>query len=259
MRWFLALVLACVAVPAQAQTQNLPSDAPVVTAENDTWFSRGDPVQFAGHTYLQAGAAVFFDGNRMVRSGNFNGVPLYVDTTLEPYSVVFVPVGRGLMQPYERPRTGDLAGTTGSRAPSFPVSALPTGWTPPMAPSAPTGLGPVVDTGEAREPEIIETQAGLANALPPGAAAVPQKASPAPRAPAPPLTPAEIQKAREKVWIEYRGERWIPAGPAIPIENSGLVQSGEYAGFPVFSYTGQSERVFLPSLGGLVAPYQLKR
>jgi hypothetical protein len=76
---------------------------------------------------------------------------------------------------------------------------------------------------------------------------------------APPPTPAEMQRVRERVWVEYRGARWIPAGPAIPIENSGLVKTGEYAGFPVFSYSGQDERIFLPALPGLVAPYQLKR
>src|SRR5688572_33397323 len=56
----------------------------------------------------------------MVRVGHYNGVPLYADTTLEPHSIVFVPVGRGQMQPYERLRAGDLAGTSGSRLPSFP-------------------------------------------------------------------------------------------------------------------------------------------
>ena len=64
---------------------------------------------------------MFFNGNTMVRTGHYNGVPLYADATLEPYSIVYVPIGRGLMQPYERPRRGDLAGTTGSRPPSFPV------------------------------------------------------------------------------------------------------------------------------------------
>ena len=59
-------------------------------------------IQFAGDLYYPAGAAVFFDGNTMVRSGHYNGVPLYTDTTLEPYSVVYVPLERGLMQPYER-------------------------------------------------------------------------------------------------------------------------------------------------------------
>jgi hypothetical protein len=257
MRWLLPIVLVAVTISVSAQTQSRPSDPPIVTAENDAWFSRGDPVQFAGNTYLQAGAHVFFDGNRMVRAGIFNGVPLYVDTTLEPYSVVYIPIGRGLMQPYERPRTGDLAGTTGSRAPSFPVGAQVNGRTPPMAASAPTGLGPVPVLGdEVSEPAPIDPVAFLSTLQAPVG---PRDAMLISRPMAPPVTPAEMQRVREKVWIDYRGGRWIPAGPAIPIENSGLVKSGEYAGFPVFSYSGQDERIFLPALAGLVTPYQLKR
>jgi hypothetical protein len=258
MRRLLAVVLVSVAAPALAQVQSRPSDPPIVTAENDPWFARGDPIQFGGNTYIRAGAAVFFDGNRMVRSGSFDGVPLYVDTTLEPYSVVFVPVGRRLMQPYERPRTGELAGTTGSRPPSFPVSALPSGWTPPMAGSAPTGLGTVPVPEESQDVIPVSPRA-VRTTDQQTPAAEPRDGSPAPAPSAPPLTPAAIQQAREKIWIEYRGERWIPAGPAIQVENSGLVQSGEYAGFPVFTYAGQPDRIFLPSLGGLAAPYQLKR
>ncbi len=56
---------------------------------------------------------MFFSGDQMVRTGYYNGVPLYADTTIEPYSVVLVPVGRGQMRPYERIRDGELAGTTG--------------------------------------------------------------------------------------------------------------------------------------------------
>src|SRR5947208_1010689 len=58
----------------------------------------------------------------MIRTGDFLGIPLYARTTIEPYSVVFVPIGGGMLQPYERRREGELAGTVGSSAPSFPVA-----------------------------------------------------------------------------------------------------------------------------------------
>jgi hypothetical protein len=251
------VVVALLSVPAVAQVQSRPTDPPSVTAEDAAWYGRGEPIQFAGNLYRRAGAAVFFDGNRMVRSGYFGGVPVYTDTTLEPYSVVFVPIRRGLMQPYELPRSGNLAGTTGSTAPSFPVSALPDGWTPPMAPSAPTGLGPVPLVAAEADPAAVLTPT-LIPASQQAEVSAPFE-NPLPRPIAPPLTPVEMQKAREKVWVEYRGEKWIPAGPAIPFENSGLMQTGEYAGFPVFSYAGQDARIFLPGLPGLVAPYELKR
>jgi len=72
------------ATPAIAQVQSRPTDAPVVTAANESWYVNGEPLQFAGDLYYPAGATVFFNGNTMVRSGNYNGVPLYSDTTIEP-------------------------------------------------------------------------------------------------------------------------------------------------------------------------------
>jgi len=243
---------------SSAQVQSRPADPPIVTAEHEPWYVNGDPVQFAGSVYFRAGAALFFDGNRMVRAGSFNGVPLYTDTTLEPFSLVFVPIGRGLMQPYERPRSGDLAGTVGSRAPSFPVSALPpSGWSPPMAPIAPTNLEPV-PLGESVALPIGRLTRASGNVEP---ADAPNEEGETVRPSYPAATPADIQSVRERVWVEFRGEKWIPAGPAIPLANSGLVKTGEYAGFPVYAAQGNSSetRIFLPAIAGLVAPYDLKR
>jgi hypothetical protein len=244
--------------PAWSQVQSRPTDAPLVTADREPWYVNGDPVQFAGSTYFRAGAAVFFDGNRMVRTGSFNGVPLYADTTIEPFSVVLVPIGRGLMQPYEHPRSGDLAGTVGSQAPSFPVAALPSGWTPPMAPSAPTSLSPLVfdqpDASAASSSDRAVPAAAPA-ATTGGAGPI---AAPAARVP---LTPAELQAVRERVWIDFRGQQWVPAGPAIPLAGSGLTRTGDYAGFPVYTRAdNQSDaRIYVPALPGLVTPYERKR
>ena len=51
----------------------------------------------------------------------FEGVPVYADTTIEPYSELYVPLGSGRMRVYERRRERELAGTTGSHVPTFPV------------------------------------------------------------------------------------------------------------------------------------------
>ncbi len=119
-----ALTMTLLSSPLLAQVNSRPTDPPIVTAENDSWYRRGEPVIFEGEFYYPAGPDVFFNGNVMFRSGHYNGVPLYADATIEPYSVVLVPVGRNLMRPYERLRSGDLAGTTGSRAPSFPGGSV---------------------------------------------------------------------------------------------------------------------------------------
>src|SRR5205807_585862 len=104
-----------------AQAYNLPTPSPQVTAANSLWQINGEPVFFEGDVYYPAGPTVFFDGNVMYRSGVYRGVPLYVDATLTPGSYVYVPIGGNVMRPYERKRYGALAGTTGSRTPSFPI------------------------------------------------------------------------------------------------------------------------------------------
>jgi hypothetical protein len=76
------------AVPGAAQVQSRPTDPPLVTAVNESWYQLREPVQFAGELYYPAGATVFFNGNTMVRTGHYNGVPLYADTTIEPFSIV---------------------------------------------------------------------------------------------------------------------------------------------------------------------------
>lgn len=85
--------------PAFAQMNMQPTRPPLVTAENERWYQAGEPVMFAGNIYYPAGAATHFNANEMIRSGSYRGIPLYTRTTIEPYSVVFVPIAGGLMQP----------------------------------------------------------------------------------------------------------------------------------------------------------------
>ena len=65
----LLLTLFAVA-PALAQMQSRPTDAPIVTADNESWYVAREPIQFAGNIYYPAGAVVFFNGNKMARSGH---------------------------------------------------------------------------------------------------------------------------------------------------------------------------------------------
>ena len=57
----------------------------------------------------------------MVRTGSNPRRAVYEDVTLEPYSMIYMPIGGPVMRPYERRREGELAGTVGSRTPSFPI------------------------------------------------------------------------------------------------------------------------------------------
>src|SRR6188474_3358684 len=107
MRSLAVALLLVAASAASAQVVSRPTEPPIVTAENDSWYRLREPVQVAGESYLPAGATLFFNGNTMVRTGHYNGVPLYADATRDPYSVVLVPIGGGQLQPYERLRRGD--------------------------------------------------------------------------------------------------------------------------------------------------------
>lgn len=239
---------------AAAQIMLQPTPPPLVTAANETWFLSGEPITWAGDYYYQTGPQVYFNGDHMVRSGSYRGIPLYTDAGIEPYSVVFVPVGDGLMQPYERRRTGDLAGTVGSRTPSFPVDT-PTDMQLRGVPEAAIGQAGAPPT-HARaydvaplEPETVLTPAPpIAEAL--SGTAGRAVTTHAPRAAA----SAQRPKGINGVWVEYEGRRWFSAGPAQLIDDE-FKQAGTYHGFPVYTRRGMPRTIYIPSVPGLVAPY----
>ena len=229
MRWLVAACAFLISVPVFAQVNSRPTDPPIVSAENDSWYRRGEPVVVSGEFYYPAGPTTFFNGNVMVRVGHYNGVPLYTNTTLEPHSIVLVPIGRNLMQPYERPRAGDLAGTTGSRLPSFPGRGE---FLPQEIPTIATPLNP---------PQPVGTT-GVELTLP--VMPAPQRGKPF---------------TYDSVSVQFMGEKWVMAGPSTEMP-SGLVQIAEYKGFPVYARAGQqNERIYLPLTAGRVAPFTPRR
>ena len=237
MRWAAVVCVLFISAPTVAQVNYQPTDPPIVTAENDLWFRRGDPIVFFGVFYYQTGPVVFFNGDTMVRTGQYNGVPFYVNKTIEPYSQLLVPIGHGRMQPYERLRDGDLAGTTGSTVPSFPgrlegeVVPFPIdaiiGYTP--------GFGPVPTVGS-DVPEIVDEES---------------------IAPVPP--PRRVRGkpfSYDSISIQYLGKKWVMAGPSGPLRD-GLIQVGEYKDFPVYSEAGRERtRVYLQIAPGRFAPFK---
>jgi hypothetical protein len=247
------------AAPASAQIQYRPTDAPIVTAENESWYINREPVQFAGDLYYPAGATVFFNGNSMVRSGHYNGVPLYTDTTIEPFSVVYVPLQRGLMQPYERLRQGSLAGTTASRAPSFPVSTVPTTTPLPQAATAPPAPPTPIGAIGVYTPERSTGTTGTSTPSPVGTTGL---IAAAPRPSRNQLTMATVGRptSNDGLWIRYLGEKWVSAGMAVPLTPAGFRVVGNYNGFPVFARNDKAEQViYMPTREGFVAPYRLKQ
>jgi hypothetical protein len=246
-----ALLFLVTATPLTAQIQSRPTDPPIVTAANESWYQLREPIQFAGDMYFRAGATVFFDGNTMARVGYYNGVPLYADTTVEPYSLVLVPVRTGLMQPYERLRRGDLAGTTGSRTPAFPVRAVPERFAFPEPGGPPTELArPIgaIAAAEVTTPVVPNGSVGLTGM---------QVPAPRPQA-APPMVSINTPESNDGVWIHYQGRKWVSAGAAVQLRPSEFRPAGQYEGFPVFVRKDDDRMIYLPTRAGLVAPYRAR-
>ena len=127
-----------------------------------------------------------------------------------------------------------MASTTGSRAPSFPVSVVSTTTAAPIEAAAP----PTATSGTS-ETSVVGTEGAIPVIPRPTAVAT---------IPAP--------SRNEGVWISYLGEKWFSAGAAVPLTND-FRMVGTYAGFPVFARRGSSEQViYLPSLDSMIAPYR---
>jgi hypothetical protein len=236
----LALLLA--STVSSAQVQVVPAPAPTASAASRDWFRDRSPIFFAGELYYPAGARTHFNGDVMVRTGRYDGIPLYADTSIEPFSQILVPAGGGLLQPYERRRAGTLAGTSGSR-----VSELP------------RELGPWDDDTRGRAPVVDDLQARQSRDR---WAVEPERRYPDPDEEAgrrTPFQPGHVQTIREPednrgIWISYEGARWTIAGPAVPFDARRFRQIGTYYGFPVYAAQGVSE-LFIPAWPGMLAIY----
>ncbi len=260
------VTVALAPMAAGAQVYRHETAPPAVTAANAPWHQAGEPIFHAGNFYYQGGAAVFFDGKVMVRTGLYEGVPLYADVTLEPYSIVYVPIGGGRMQPYERRREGELAGTVGSRTPSFPIerdaevsAGLREG--PAYLPRV-RGLSPVRKArGRTSASATSQPAADPAPDTfePVGAVMIP----PSNRA----LPPNQLNlgngvlsapPAEEGLWISYQGSRWYSAGRAVLLDVARFEQAGSSNGFPVYRERGDSaNRIFVTTVrNGPLAPFE---
>jgi len=240
---------------AVAQVFSQPTPPPLVTAESERWYLNGDPITYEGNIYYPAGAQIHFNANEMVRSGSFNGVPLYIRTTIEPYSIVYVPLRGGLMQPYERRRAGDLAGTVGSTTPTLSTAPLPEAAPTMMvrqAAGAPTRVG---NPNDAFPAGTSGTTSAASPAQPVGTsgreAAVPSHTRIGPK-----------PRGLNALFVEFRDRRWYAAGKAIPYDRGRMIQIGEHHGFPVYVDRATPEGpIYIPAAAGgtMLMPYAASR
>jgi hypothetical protein len=255
---FLSLALLMPTV-GNAQVYRSGTPAPQVTAAAADWQVAREPIFFAGNVYYPTGPNVFFDQWIMSRTGTYKGVPLYVDSTLEAYSIVYVPIGGNLMRPYERRRDGELAGTVGNRTPSFPtvrdgevsVATRPAG---ELAPAPTTYIEPA-PIPEPVPMELLEEErpvrtSGSVPTRGPSKSGVMLTA---------PSVVESIPRPRTNrgIWITWDGTQWYPAGSTVPYDSDRFVKVGEYYEFPVYREKDHDVgTIFVPAVkGGLLTPY----
>jgi hypothetical protein len=159
------------------------------------------------------------------------------------------------MRPYERLRAGELAGTVGSRAPSFPIQRdgdvslasfragvivppIRTG-DPEIVPEA-ARLAPCAPvTCPQTEPSVFETEAetapltGILESIPP-------------------------PTSNDGIWIEFQAVRWFSAGPAVSFDPDRFQAIGAYRGFPVYrERDAASNTIYVTVVAdGPIAPYR---
>jgi hypothetical protein len=251
----LVAILLLVSSTAFGQIDLKPTPAPTITAESASWYQSKEPITFAGNTYYPAGAQEFFNGNEMVRSGYYRGVPIYTRTTEEPFSKVYVPLAEKSMQPYERRREGELAGTVGGSAPSFPVgrSTDPepdaTAGGPPQAAGPPTGVAPEpIPAVVSSPPSPRSTSSGAS-------------ANPSPKRTK--VVTAKKPAGLNAVFVEYGGRKWFSNGGTVEYSASRFKAIGKYHDLPVYAdRKDKGGTIYIPvenSPDALLAPYTSRK
>jgi hypothetical protein len=233
--WLVPRIGNAQAYPFYGIASPLQTRPPQVTAATADWQISNAPIIAQQLVYYPTNQLRPFDGNVMMQIGAYQGVPIYADATLEPFSVIYVPVARGNMRMYERRRDGELAGTTGSRTPTYPV--------------APITAGPIeerpVGTGGAYVPPTAATIGTLPERM---TSARPTRTR---------IESIPGPRATDGVWIQFDGAKWYSDGSAATFSADRFAQIGEYRGFPVYrEKSGKKNEIWVAVVkDGPVAPY----
>jgi hypothetical protein len=181
-------------------------------------------------------------------------VPLYVDASVDPYSIVYVPIGGSIMRPYERHRRRELAGTVGNRVPSFPVEtdaelSVASGSAGLVTPPSDVTMEPDV------LPEHAVATGGSAVPSPSSAEAIPIERRSPPRTIMQSIPPP---RANSGIWFDFAGARYYSAGAAVPFWRERFALVGEYRGFLVYrDVRGPADEIYVTVVkDGPLAPYK---
>ena len=236
-----------------AQVSTFRTPAPEVTAANASWQVNSEPITVGGLIFYPTREYRQFDGQVMTQIGVYEGVPIFADTTMEPWSLVYVPVGRERTRAFERARTRELEGTSGSRSASFATMPQASGEAVTLA--TPAGAAP---------PTVIpERPVGTAGTIVPRPADASPTVADIPQRSRVTRTrletiPRPIATSSAGVWLEFNGARWYSAGSAVPYISDRFTPVGKYRGFTVYrAKSGGGDRIWVAVVpDGPVAPYE---
>jgi hypothetical protein len=163
------------------------------------------------------------------------------------------------MKPYERRRTGDLAGTVGSTAPSFPIvltaeatsQAVAGDLQPALSAPLPIPVGTAGDAAPAAPP------AGPAAAPAPTGTSGVMSHSPV-RAVPTWMRTAKQPVGLNGVFVDFQDVRWFAGGPTVAYTPARFTRIGEHRGFDVYQEGGRPDTIYLSLLDGapeLLTPY----
>jgi hypothetical protein len=226
-----------------AQAFQLRTPPPEVSAAAAFWQINSEPIMVGGLMYYPTRGFRLFDGQIMVQTGLFQGVPVYSDTTLEPFSELYVPLSGGRMRVYERRREGELAGTMGSHLPTFPVESPSV----PARAEIVVGQGAVGTSGSAvgtsgsavgtsgsavgTSRSVVGTSGSDVSRVASDSASAVLGVRSRPRRTV--MTPVQNGVANG-IWLEFNGGRWYSSGAAESFSPERFEPIGEYRGFPVY-------------------------
>jgi hypothetical protein len=230
-----------------AQAYQFRTPAPDVSAAAASWQMNSEPIVVGGISYYPTRGFRMFDGQVMVQTGMFAGVPVYSDATIEPYSELYVPLGASRMRVYERRRERELAGTTGSHLPTFPVDNA----------SEPAPGERIVATDGAQVAVAAEGAVGTGGTMVPRAVSGRAVLASRTRARRTVMTPV-ASDATNGVWLEFNGARWYSNGSAESFSPDRFEPVGEYKGFPVYrdKISGSPDIWVAVVKDGPLAPYR---
>ena len=225
--WTCLVLTVAVLLPTsgKAQVFRFLTPPPDVSAAGAEWQISSQPIIVRGLTYYPTRGFRLFDGQVMAQTGTYDRVPVYSDTTLEPYTELYVPLGNGRMRIYERRPELEYAGTAGS------IESAPT--------DRPAQGAEDFNRGSRSSASLIEPDRDR-----PHRTII--------------LTSVPHAGDINGVWLEYNGSRWFSSGSAVLFSPARFEPIGEYHGFIVYrERNGDSDEVWVASVkDGPLAPYR---